>query len=396
MVPLLGGQPHPFLQRVAVSFNLEGTRMVFHRADGDPIFVADASGANPKQIFRDPNPGLHNHYPLWSRDGKWIYFVHGLPPTGEFDIWRISPEGGRPKQLTDLNSNILFLAVLDDRTLLYVSPAEDGSGPWLYSFDLDLRTSRRVSVGLEQYLSVATSNDGRRAVATVANPSASLWSVPILDRPAQEKDVTRVTLPTVRALSPRIGSNGAIFYLSSLGGGDGLWRFKDNDSLEIWNGREGPLFDPPAISPDGKRVAIALRRRGKIQLNVMDDDGTGVTALAESLDVRGSPTWSPDGKWVAVGEIDAQGQGLFKVPAEGGDPIRLANGFATNPAWSSDGGVIVFGGPATGRFQPLRAVQPDGTQVQLPDLRVRYDGERFRFLAEGRKLVYYDRPTAAA
>jgi Tol biopolymer transport system component len=388
MAPLLGGPLRPLLQGVAVSYNVDGTKMVFHRADGDPIFVAAVSGANPKQIFRDPNPGVHNHYPVWSRDGKWIYFVHGLPPTGEMDIWRISPDGGQPEQLTHLNSNIAFLAVLDDRTLLYVSPAEDGSGPWLYSLDLDRKASKRVSVGLEQYLSVATSNDGRRAVATVSNPSASLWSVPVSDHPAQEKDVTRVTLPTVRALSPRIGSSSAIFYLSSLGGGDGLWRFKDSESLEIWKGREGPLFDPPAISPDGKRVAISLRRQGKIHLNVMNEDGTGVTSLADGLDVRGSAAWSPDGKWIAIGGIDSKGQGLFKVPVEGGDPIRLANNFATNPAWSADGGVVVFGGPNTGRFQPLRAVQPDGTPVQLPDIRVRYDGERFRFLPQGRQLVY--------
>ena len=388
MVPLLGGQPRPFLQGVAASYNVEGTKMVFHLADGDPIFVADASGANPKQIFRDPNPGVHNHYPVWSRDGKWIYFVHGLPPTGEMDIWRISPGGGQPEQLTHLNSNIAFLAVLDNHNLLYVSPAEDGSGPWLYSFDVDSRVTRRVSVGLEQYLSVATSADGRRAVATVSNPSASLWSVPISDHPAQEQDVTRVSLPNVRALSPRMGNNGVVFYLSSLGGGDGLWRFKENDILEIWKGREVPLFDPPAISPDGRRVAICLRRQGKIQLNVLNDDGTGVTALAERLDVRGSPGWSPDGRWIAIGGIDARGQGLFKVPVDGGDPVRLANALATNPVWSPDGAMIVFGGPSTGRFQPLKAVRPDGSPVQIPDVKVRYDGQRFRFLPHDLQLVY--------
>jgi Tol biopolymer transport system component len=397
-MPLLGGPPRPFLQGVAMSYNAEGTKMVFHRADGDPIFVADVSGANPKQIFRDPNPGVHNHYPVWSRDGKWIYFVHGLPPTGEMDIWRISPDGGQPEQLTHLNNNIAFLAVLDNQTLLYVSPAEDGSGPWLYSFDLVRRMSRRVSVGLEQYLSVATSSDGRRAVATssdgrravatVANPSASLWSVPISDHPVHEKDVARVSLPNVRALSPRIGSNGAVFYLSSLGGGDGLWRFKDNDALEVWKGREGPLFDPAAISPDGRHVAITLRRQGKIHLNVMNDDGAGLTSLAENLDVRGSGAWSPDGLWIAIGGIDSKGQGLFKVPVEGGEPVQLANSFATNPVWSHDGAMIIFGGPATGRFQPLQAVRPDGSPVQIPDIRVRFDGQRFRFLPQGRQLVY--------
>ena len=313
-----------------------------------------------------------------------------MPPKAQEDLTDRPSffAGTGPEPLSHLNSNIAFLAVLDHHNLLYVSPAEDGSGPWLYSFDVASRASRRVSVGLEQYLSVATSADGRRAVATVSNPSASLWSVPVSDHPAQEKDVTRVSLPNVRALSPRIGTNGAVFYLSSLGGGDGLWRFKDNDTLEIWKGREGPLFDPPAISPDGRRVAISLRRKGKIQLNVLNDDGGGVTALAEKLDVRGSPAWSPDGRWIAIGGIDARGQGLFKVPVEGGDPVRLASNLATNPVWSPDGSMIVFGGPSTGRFQPLKAVRPDGSPVQIPDVKVRFDGQRFRFLPQGLQLVY--------
>jgi Tol biopolymer transport system component len=370
-----------------VSWSRDGSRLVYHAAVGDPIFVAESNGANQKQVFIDPNPGGHCHYPVWSRDGKWIYFVRGNGATKEMDLWRVSPDSGQPERMTNQNNNLAYPAVINDHTLLYVSPAEDGSGPWLYSFDVDRRVSRRVSVGLEHYLSVATSADGSRAVATVANPSASLWSVPIEDHPVQEKDVTRVELRNVRALSPRL-SGDAIFYLSSLGGGDGLWRFKDNDSLEIWKGREGPLFDPPAISPDGKRVAISLRRGGKFHLNVMNDDGTGIVGLADNLDVRGTAAWSPDGRWIVVGGVDEQGRGLFKIQADGGGLVRLTKTEATNPVWSPDGGVIVFGGPATGRFQSLQAVQPDGTPVQLPNIQTRGEGQRFRFLPRARKLVY--------
>ena len=68
--------------------------------------------------------------------------------------------------------------------LLYVAPAADRSGPWLWALDIDARTSHRVSAGLEQYRSVSATSDGRRVVATVANPTANLWSVPILDRVA--------------------------------------------------------------------------------------------------------------------------------------------------------------------------------------------------------------------
>jgi hypothetical protein len=36
----------------------------------------------------------------------------------------------------------------------------------------------------------------------------------------------------------------------------------------------------------------------------------------------------------------------------------------------------------------LQAVQPDGTPVQLPNIRIRNEGQRFRFLPRARQLVY--------
>jgi hypothetical protein len=240
---------------------------------------------------------------------------------------------------------------------------------------------------MERYLSLAASADGSRLVAVVSNPSASLWSVPILDRLADERDAKPFPVPTVRALAPRFGL-GSLFYLSSLGGGDGLWRYQDNQVLEIWKGTHGTLFEPPGISSDGKRVAILLRGQGKIRLNIMSSDGTGLTSLADTIDVRGSASWSPDGRWIAAGGTDANGPGLFKIPVEGGAPVRLVAGTALDPVWSPDGSLIVYAGPVVAWYAPLFAVSPDGTPVDLPVIRVRAGGERYRFLPDGRSLVY--------
>jgi hypothetical protein len=289
--------------------------------------------------------------------------------------------------MTHHNAAVRFPAPISPQTVLYVTPAEDGSGPWLYALDVDKRISRRISYGLEQYLSIASSADGHRLVATVANPSATLWTIPILDSPVAEDRSKRFPLPTVRALAPRFGGT-SLFYLSSLGGGDGLWRYRDSQAIEIWRGIEAPLFDPAAISPDGDRVAVSVRRQGRIQLQVTNDDGTGAAPLAESLDVRGSASWSPDGRWIAIGGTDTQGPGLFKIPTGGGAPVRLTDKASFNPTWSPDGRLIVYSGAVIGRYQPLRAVQPDGTSVPLPDIRVRVDGERYRFLPSGKGLVY--------
>ena len=126
------------------------------------------------------------------------------------------------------------------------------------------------------------------------------------------------------------------------------------------------LLEPPAISADGSRIAVVLRRQGKPRLHVMNAQGAGLQALADTLDSGGTPCWSPDGKWIAVGGNDGKGPGLFKVPVDGGAPVRLTDKAGFNPVWSPDGTLIVFVGPVVGRVQDLLAVRPDGTAVELP------------------------------
>ena len=339
----------------------------------DPLFIADRTGADAREILA-PQEGAHNHNPVWSPDGQWIYFVHGLVrklnQTDDMDVWRIRASGGSPERLTRQKTAVNFLAPLDPRTLLYVARAEDRSGPWLWSLDVESKVTRRVSSGLDQYTSVASSRDGRRVVATVAKPSANLWRVPLLDRLAEDSDVEPYPLPTARALAPRFGGT-SLFYLSSRGTGDGLWRVQDGQALEIRQGADGALSEPPAVSPDGRRVAVVLGKEGKQHLAIMSADGTDSRTLAASIDIQGTADWSPDGKWIVAGGSDAQGPALFKIPVDGGAPVRLVGGQAVNPVWSRDGKLIVYAGPLVAGDVPLLGVRPDGAPVELPPVRVR-------------------------
>jgi serine/threonine protein kinase/Tol biopolymer transport system component len=390
LMPLMGGQTRPFLgERVYnIAWSPDGARLVYHTNEvGDPMFVADGNGANSRRLFVNSNPGGHNHYPAWSPDSQWIYFASGNGHTTEMDLWRIRPTGGTPERLTQHNNDVGYPTPIDPHTVLYVAPAENGSGPWLWTLDVDRKLTRRVSFGLEQYTSLAASADGHRLVATVANPKVNLWTVPILKNVAEERDVTSFTLPTVRALAPRFGA-GSLFYLSSHGTGNGLWRYRNGQALEIWKSSDGALFEPPAVSFDGSRVAVVLRRKGRLRLHIGTADGGDFQSIAESIDLRGAASWSPDGKWIVAGGDDAKGPGLFKIPVEGGAPARLATGPVVDPVWSPDGGLIVYAGVGFGNFPPLEAVTPDGAKVQLPAIAVRGGGERARFLPDGKGLVY--------
>ena len=53
-MPLIGGTPRVFLGEPAgsPSWSKDGTRMVFmNQADGDPVFVANSTGVESRQVF---------------------------------------------------------------------------------------------------------------------------------------------------------------------------------------------------------------------------------------------------------------------------------------------------------------------------------------------------------
>ena len=97
--------------------------------------------------------------------------------------------------------------------------------------------------------------------------------------------------------------------------------------------------------------------------------------------------WSPDGAWVVVGGRDAQGPGLFKIPVDGGSPVRLVSGEAISPEWSPAGDLIVYAGPLVAGRVPLLGVTPEGAPVSLPPT-LTHIGGGHRFLPDGTGVVY--------
>jgi hypothetical protein len=141
-VPTLGGQPRPYLEGV-VEFDWShgGSRLVYHTpGPGDPMFVRKASEQTAGQKIFAAAAGLHGHFPLWSPNAAFIYFVQGSLPDA-MDIWRLPPTGGSAERLTYHNARVSHPVALNDRTLLYLASDSDGSGPWLHSLESSVACS---------------------------------------------------------------------------------------------------------------------------------------------------------------------------------------------------------------------------------------------------------------
>lgn len=198
-------------------------------------------------------------------------------------------------------------------------------------------------------------------------------------------------LPAVRAVSPRYGPN-YLIYLSSKGGGDGLWKFQDGASTELWRPTDEILTAPAAVSPDGQQICFTVRRGERQHLYLMTADGTGTRPLAESLDVRDSVSWSPDGKFVVASVDEGTGGRIYKIPLNGSPPERLVDENSYNPVWSPDGRLILYYFAPQGALYPLRGVTPDKMPFKTPEVSTRGEGGKFRFMPDGKSYVVLQGP----
>jgi TolB protein len=67
-----------------------------------------------------------------------------------------------------------------------------------------------------------------------------------------------------------------------------------------------------------------------------------VRQISTQMHQEGFPSWSPDGRTLVFENVEEGHHGLFKVPAEGGTPIRFTSYIGEHPKWSPDGQYIVF------------------------------------------------------
>jgi Tol biopolymer transport system component len=112
----------------------------------------------------------------------------------------------------------------------------------------------------------------------------------------------------------------------------------------------------------------------------MNSDGTDVNELAPSLNVRGAPSWPPNGEWLTVAADQGKGAGLFRVPLDKGPATQLINEPGTNPVWSPDGQFVVYTGVEVGTRFSLKAATSEGKPYRIPEITLSRGSSRFSFL----------------
>ncbi len=386
--PTLGGQPRPYLNGVAeFDWSRDDGQLAFHTSGpGDPLFLSTDGRPSDARLLFKAAAGLHSHFPLWSPDGAYIYFVHGSVPD-KLDIWRVASHGGTPERITFINGPVMYPVFLDRRTLLYLATDAEGNGPWLYSLDVERRIPHRLTLGPDRYTSLAASADGRHLAATIATAKHTLWRLDLAGSIPTEP--TRIALTTVTGSAPRLGPD-YLLYSAATGSGEGIWKLAAPGSTQLWHASDSRLIGAPAISADGRSIAFAVRQDGRSLLYAMLADGTNAHVLTDSLDLDGAPAWSPDGRFIAIAAKDHGTPHLLQVPVNGGPPLALITAYSVDPTWSPDNRLVLYSGPDVGTTFAVKTLPISASAASAPPLTLTRGARHLRVTPDGRSVLFLD------
>lgn len=148
-------------------------------------------------------------------------------------------------------------------------------------------------------------------------------------------------------------------------------------------------FDSPAVSPDGKRLAVvADDGDGYSDLELYDAQSGKQMAILSQGSNLADPAWSPDGKTITVTSYTLGNPRILVVPADGraSSPLATPAGDAYRASYSPDGSWLVYTLRHEGK-NDLHAMQMSGTRK---DIALTNDGKSWNgvFSPDGRQMAF--------
>lgn len=355
--PLIPGENRPYVGL----WSPDGSHIGYIVVDRghNTIWVADSAGGHPRQLTTDGFEGFGGPGSPWSPDGREL--AYESKRTGTKDVWVVPIDGGAPRQLTrDIRNDFSplwspdgkWIAFLSDRgkqTDIWVVPAAGGQ---------ELRVTDDASVEeLMQWL------PGSKLAFLTGQGQSSVWAMSPAD--SAERRLTPDSLRvTPQNLSPD-GKEEAI----TIDRGGGV---ADIALLPVTGGPmrtlvQGGNNSEVQWSPDGTRLAFTSDRGGTSDIWVVDAAGGEARQLENWPGNEHYPTWSGDGSAIYfLSDRDARLGDIWKVPAAGGEPVRVTKAGSLNGLMTHHGRPELFASiiGATGQLEVVQ-VKPDGAFVPV-------------------------------
>ncbi len=316
-------------------------------------------------------------------DGGFVYTADGKPRIRDREgervrdvAFRASMEVRRPGRTTDKDHRLDVQEPRSVRGIFspVVSPKGDGIA-FVALNDLWMVQEGQAPERLTNDRAVewfpSWAPDGREIYFSSDRESPShpdMYAIDVASRAIRRVSVT----PNSRMIFPVLAPDGKSFvYVDGANQSLRIHDIATGRSRLLVNQAYASNVGKPAWSPDGRKVAVAdiqrangRYREGRNLIRIVDVASGDATFVEPAPSPRGlserfeaGPAWSPEGRWLAFvmdGTLHAMPVSAEGVPT--GPARRVASDAADLPTWSSDSRTIFY--LSSGR---LKAVQLDGS-----------------------------------
>jgi DNA-binding winged helix-turn-helix (wHTH) protein/Tol biopolymer transport system component len=346
-VPTLGGQPRKVASGLStpISFSPDGNHFAFLRqtaSTGNALLVRRMdSGVEQKLAERLTPEDFAGFAPAWSHDGKQL--AVGAYSGGRCYAMTVPAAGGQLRPIGVGGwAHIRQVAWLADSSGLVLIAQQSHSSPgqiWHISYPGG--KARRITNDLNDYFDLSLTADSGTLFAAQREVISNIWTLPGANAARAVQVTSSVgTQDGVHGL--QWTEDGRMIFASLAGGTRELWlRKPGGPPLEITTDADLSYFSTPSVCPGGRTIVYGAGRYGSSLVWRVDVDGGKPEALLPTGGTNGSPSCSPDGKWVYY---DALGKhfSVWRVPAAGGRPEQLTQFPSWYPHASPDGKWIAY------------------------------------------------------
>ena len=363
-MPVLGGTPHLAMQGgvdFGSSYSPDGTEFAFLRVRGASgkvdVWIAKADGSDQRVLASPPyiegETGV-----AWSPDGKTVAYTASEATKGlRSGLWAISVADGLVREIYSTPDPIGRPRWLPDGSGLLApigNAGQDFHGQlWFISYPRG--EARRLTNDLMDYqlCCLDLTPDGKTLVDTELSTVSDLWLAPG-GNTAKAKQITTKEFAV-----------GAFSWMP--------------DGRIIFASQDGNLY-------------------------AVNQDGSGRTLLTTDHRFDWDPSVCGDGRYIVYAAYREQKNGIWRMSADGSNPIRIADEtFATGPQCSPDGKWVVYvRGPSWIPVKvPITGAKPP--EVLAQDfyiglgyaLRISPDGKRIMYIASPEPLENPSSPSAS-